>query len=158
MPICSADGCNRTEPCGFACRDNGNFDKKPSPVKPAAHNYWRAELGFEIVKHEPEGQMPIYLVREDFADDREATITERVLWDALVGKTAASGESAAPRLLRDWCTDPDNCARCKAPQWDQHRHSHAGIPLSGITATPHPAPAPKPSASLSHNDLLQLRK
>lgn len=27
QPICSADGCNRTEPCGFACRDNGNLDK-----------------------------------------------------------------------------------------------------------------------------------
>lgn len=26
-PICSADGCNRTESCGFACRDNGNLDK-----------------------------------------------------------------------------------------------------------------------------------
>jgi hypothetical protein len=24
--ICSADGCHRREPCGFACRDNGNFD------------------------------------------------------------------------------------------------------------------------------------
>jgi hypothetical protein len=25
-PICSADGCSRREPCGFACRDEGNFD------------------------------------------------------------------------------------------------------------------------------------
>ncbi len=24
-PICSADGCSRREPCGFACRDVGNF-------------------------------------------------------------------------------------------------------------------------------------
>lgn len=28
MAICSADGCYRTEPCGFACRDNGNFNKE----------------------------------------------------------------------------------------------------------------------------------
>lgn len=27
----------------------------------------------------------------------------------------------------DVCTDPDNCKRCKAPQWDRHRHQHAGI-------------------------------
>jgi len=25
-PICSADGCHRTSPCGPFCRDNGNFD------------------------------------------------------------------------------------------------------------------------------------
>jgi hypothetical protein len=25
-PICSADGCSRREPCGFTCRDEGNFD------------------------------------------------------------------------------------------------------------------------------------
>ena len=30
---------------------------------------------------------------------------------------------------RDWCTDPDNCQRCKAPEWDQHKHRHAGIPM-----------------------------
>ncbi len=54
---------------------------------------WRADLGFEVVKHEPEGQMAVYLVREDGADDREATITERVLWDALQEKSA-SGEPA----------------------------------------------------------------
>jgi hypothetical protein len=44
----------------------------------------------------------------------------------------------APLKLRDWCTDPDNCLRCKAPQWDQQNHDHAGIPLSGITATTAP--------------------
>ena len=29
-PICSADGCSRREPCGFACRDNGNFSNCPA--------------------------------------------------------------------------------------------------------------------------------
>jgi hypothetical protein len=42
--------------------------------------------------------------------------------------------AAAQPERRDWCTDPDNCGRCKAPQWDQHNHNHAGIPLSGIGA------------------------
>lgn len=32
-------------------------------------------------------------------------------------------------LQRDWCTDPDNCQRCKALAWDQVNHSHAGIPI-----------------------------
>ena len=30
---------------------------------------------------------------------------------------------------RDWCTDPDNCRRCKAPAWQQTKLNHAGIPL-----------------------------
>lgn len=25
-PLCSAEGCHRTSPCGPFCRDNGNFD------------------------------------------------------------------------------------------------------------------------------------
>lgn len=29
----------------------------------------------------------------------------------------------------DVCTDPDNCTRCKAPQWDKHNHEHAGLGL-----------------------------
>ena len=29
---------------------------------------------------------------------------------------------------RDYCTDPSNCKRCKAPTWDQLNHEHAGIP------------------------------
>ena len=31
--------------------------------------------------------------------------------------------------FRDFCTDPDNCRRCKAPDWDQENHSRAGLPL-----------------------------
>jgi hypothetical protein len=30
---------------------------------------------------------------------------------------------------RDWCTDPDNCRRCKAPVSEQTKLSHAGIPV-----------------------------
>lgn len=40
--------------------------------------------------------------------------------------------SRAPE--RDYCTDPDNCQRCKAFAWDQHKHEHAGIPLSQVAA------------------------
>lgn len=32
MPICSADGCNETRPCGPYCRDNGNFDKTVTTI------------------------------------------------------------------------------------------------------------------------------
>jgi hypothetical protein len=35
---------------------------------------------------------------------------------------------------RDWCTDADNCKRCKAPTWDQVNHSHAGIPVGAQKA------------------------
>jgi hypothetical protein len=27
----------------------------------------------------------------------------------------------------DVCTDPGNCKRCKAPQWDKKNHAHAGL-------------------------------
>ena len=37
-PVCSADGCSRREPCGFACRDNGNFDVKE--VKKLTFEEW----------------------------------------------------------------------------------------------------------------------
>jgi len=30
---------------------------------------------------------------------------------------------------RDWCTDPDNCPRCKAATWDQVNYHHVGIPI-----------------------------
>lgn len=30
---------------------------------------------------------------------------------------------------RDYCTDPDNCSRCKAATWDQPNRFHAGIPV-----------------------------
>lgn len=106
---------------------------------------WKSELGFEIVKHEPELGMPIYLVREDGADDREATITERVLWGALVKKSAANGEPVAhvaeihmSRYTLEWTNGP-------LPE---------GAPLY---AAPQPASI-SPSSTLSHNDLLDLRR
>lgn len=36
---------------------------------------------------------------------------------------------------RDWCTDPSNCRRCKAPTWDQPNHEHAGIPVGTQRST-----------------------
>jgi hypothetical protein len=39
--------------------------------------------------------------------------------------TVIDGRPQTPPL--DVCTDPDNCKRCKAPQWDRHRHEHAGL-------------------------------
>jgi hypothetical protein len=32
----------------------------------------------------------------------------------------------------DVCTDPDNCKRCKAPQWEKHKYVHAGLQAHGI--------------------------
>lgn len=33
----------------------------------------------------------------------------------------------APQAPLDVCTDPYNCKRCDAPQWDKHKFEHAGI-------------------------------
>ncbi len=77
---------------------------------------WKAELGFEIVKHEPEGQMPVYLVREDFAEDREATITERVLWDALREKPASGEPVADPHAYSRRCA----AAELARGPWGKH--------------------------------------
>jgi len=45
---------------------------------------YQGTLGFELVTVELEDQMALHLIREDGADDRDATITERVLWSSLV--------------------------------------------------------------------------
>jgi hypothetical protein len=45
---------------------------------------YQGALGFELVTVELEDQMALHLIREDGADDRDATITERVLWSSLV--------------------------------------------------------------------------
>jgi hypothetical protein len=37
--------------------------------------------------------------------------------------------SVKPDALRDNCTDPDNCPRCKAGPAERHALNHAGIPL-----------------------------
>lgn len=34
---------------------------------------------------------------------------------------------SAPQAPLDVCTDPDNCRRCRAAQWDKHKFEHAGI-------------------------------
>lgn len=49
--------------------------------------------------------------------------------EALEQADAFGWKERAERERRDWCTDPDNCARCKAPEWDQPKHHHAGIPV-----------------------------
>lgn len=51
------------------------------PAQPARE--WKVDLGFDL--REEKG---VWLVVEDGAEDREATLTERVLWDALMGKNA----------------------------------------------------------------------
>lgn len=51
---------------------------------------------------------------------------------------ASPPEAPQPTESRDWCTDPDNCQRCKAPTWDQKNHHHAGIPFAA--QAPQPAP------------------
>ena len=49
---------------------------------------YQSTLGFELVELEPKDDAdhfyPDCVVREDGADDREATRTERVLWDSLI--------------------------------------------------------------------------
>lgn len=57
--------------------------------------------------------------------------------EALIATVAAAAPGTTPDQ-RDWCTDPDNCGRCKAPTWDQLNHSHAGIPQ-----TPHAINCPR---------------
>lgn len=46
---------------------------------------------------------------------------DRVWLHRTAGVTAVAPE-------RDYCTDPNNCPRCKAATWDQVKHEHAGIP------------------------------
>ena len=45
---------------------------------------YQSTIGFELVLVAQPNACPVHLIREDGADDREATITERVLWGALV--------------------------------------------------------------------------
>jgi hypothetical protein len=55
-----------------------------------------------------------------------------LLWEAWKARAALAPtvkNTPTVKEIRDWCTDPDNCKRCKAPNWDQLKHDHAGIPL-----------------------------
>ena len=59
---------------------------------------YQGALGFELVTIELEDQAALHLIREDGADDREATLTERVLWSSLVETLAALND--AESILR----------------------------------------------------------
>lgn len=59
---------------------------------------YQGALGFELVTVALEDQAAIHLIREDGADDREATLTERVLWSSLVETLAALND--AESILR----------------------------------------------------------
>lgn len=54
---------------------------------------YQGALGFELVTVALEDQAAIHLIREDGADDREATLTERVLWSSLVETLAALNDA-----------------------------------------------------------------
>lgn len=54
---------------------------------------YQGALGFELVTVELGDQMALHLIREDGADDREATLTERVLWSSLVEALAALNDA-----------------------------------------------------------------
>ena len=46
---------------------------------------YQSALGFELVTlDQPNSVVQVNVIREDGADDREASITERVLWTSLV--------------------------------------------------------------------------
>jgi hypothetical protein len=63
---------------------------------------YQSTIGFELVELMPECApehfYPVCVVREDGADDREASITERVLWDSLVEALTALND--AESILR----------------------------------------------------------
>jgi len=59
---------------------------------------YQGALGFELVTSERDDQAALHLIREDGADDREATLTERVLWSSLVETLAALND--AESILR----------------------------------------------------------
>lgn len=66
---------------------------------------YQSTLGFELVTLNPKEDAdvfyPVCVVREDGADDREATLTERVLWDSLLEALAALSKlthEAGPNL------------------------------------------------------------
>jgi len=45
---------------------------------------YQSTLGFELVTLDQPNAVQVHLIREDGADDREATLTEQVLWTSLV--------------------------------------------------------------------------
>ncbi len=45
---------------------------------------YQSTLGFELVALDQQNAVQVHVIREDGADDREASLTERVLWTSLV--------------------------------------------------------------------------
>lgn len=72
---------------------------------------YQSALGFELVTVALEEQMALHLIREDGADDRDASITERVLWDALT--TALAALNDAESVLRYVPDISTNCLGTK---------------------------------------------
>ena len=67
---------------------------------------YQSTLGFELVTVALEDQAAIHLIREDGADDRDATLTERVLWSSLVEALAALNDAeSALRYAPDISTN-----------------------------------------------------
>lgn len=54
--------------------------------------------------------------------------------EGAMGESTTVIDGRMPSL--DVCTDPDNCKRCKAPQWDKTNHAHAGLGLGGYQPEP----------------------
>ena len=54
---------------------------------------YQAALGFELVALDQPGAVQVHVIREDGADDREATLTERVLWTSLVAALDALNDA-----------------------------------------------------------------
>ena len=72
---------------------------------------YQGTLGFELVTVDLEDQMALHLIREDGADDRDATLTERVLWSSLVETLAALND--AESVLRYAPDISTNCLGAK---------------------------------------------
>jgi hypothetical protein len=75
------------------------------------HPDYQGTLGFELVTVELEDQMALHLIREGGAEDREATMAERVLWSSLVEALAALND--AESILRYAPDISTNCMGTK---------------------------------------------
>lgn len=88
------------------------------------------------------GLMPLI---EDYAkavhdgdDDLCAVLRETIAASLPAAPGAPQPAEQAPL---DVCTDPYNCKRCAAPQWDKHKFEHAG--LTSAAGVKEPANASK---------------
>ena len=96
------------------------------------------ELGFALKHDERQG----WLVIEDGADDRCATITERVLWDALLSQAATvapAGKALVPLVMTQAMRDvtdgdewdwPDLLAAAESITEKQHAELSAAAPIA----------------------------